>query len=191
MTGNGEQFSVEKYNSLEYCILNRRSIRSFTSDKVSRETIESLLKLAIMAPSGSNSQPWTFVVVDDKHLCKKIKMFSPGLNGEPACMVIICIDLENIGTHNKQHTKEVSATTDIAMAAQNFMLAAFSKGLGTCAVKSFQPSLVREILHMPQRLSPELIVTLGYPQRIPLAPKRKSLDEILYWNSLEDYDDEG
>lgn len=186
MTGDGKHCSVEEHNSLEYCIFNRRSIRSFTADKVSRETVESLLEFAIMAPSGSNAQPWVFVVVDDKYLCDKIKMFSPGLNGEPACMVIICIDLENVGTHNEQHTKEISATTDIAMAAQNFMLAAFSKGLGTCAVKSFQPSLVREILHMPQRFSPELIITVGYPQRMPIAPKRKALEGILYWNAWED-----
>lgn len=186
MIGNEKQCLIDNNKFLKDCIFNRRSIRSFTSDKVSRETIELLLEFAIMAPSGSNAQPWSFIVVDDKHLCNKIKMFSPGLNGEPACIVIFCIDLESIGIHNEQRNKELSATTDLAMAAQNFMLAAYSYSLGTCAVKSFQPSLVREILHIPHRFSPELIVTVGYPQRIPKTPKRKSLDEILYWNAWED-----
>jgi nitroreductase len=44
-------------------IASRRSIRRFRPDPVSRETIERLLTLAGMAPSGSNIQPWSVHVV--------------------------------------------------------------------------------------------------------------------------------
>ena len=44
-------------------IKERRSIRTFTSDPVTREKIEELLKLALQAPSAINLQPWEFTVV--------------------------------------------------------------------------------------------------------------------------------
>jgi nitroreductase len=44
-------------------IQERKSIRAFTSDPISREKIEELLKLSIKAPSAINLQPWEFVVV--------------------------------------------------------------------------------------------------------------------------------
>lgn len=44
-------------------IKERRSIRSFKTDAVSRELIEELLGLTINAPSANNLQPWEFIVV--------------------------------------------------------------------------------------------------------------------------------
>ena len=44
-------------------IKERSSIRAFKPDPVSRETIEEILKLAILAPSAINLQPWEFIVV--------------------------------------------------------------------------------------------------------------------------------
>ncbi len=44
-------------------IKERRSIRAFKPDSVSKDTIEEILKLAILAPSAINLQPWEFVVV--------------------------------------------------------------------------------------------------------------------------------
>ena len=52
----------EVYNT----ILARRSIRSFTDKKVSREDIRILLEAGMAAPSACNLQPWTFIVVDDE-----------------------------------------------------------------------------------------------------------------------------
>jgi nitroreductase len=41
----------------------RKSIRAFKPDPVSKETIEEILKLSILAPSAINLQPWEFHVV--------------------------------------------------------------------------------------------------------------------------------
>ncbi len=53
-------------------IADRRSIRSFSKDAVPRGTIEKILSSAILAPSGTNSQPWHFVVVEDHDLIDKM-----------------------------------------------------------------------------------------------------------------------
>jgi len=47
----------------------RKSIRAFQSKSVDKSVIEELLQAAIMAPSGSNAQPWKFFVVTGQ--CKK------------------------------------------------------------------------------------------------------------------------
>lgn len=44
-------------------IKKRKSIRAYTADPVSKETVQQLLEAAMMAPSGSNTQPWKFYVV--------------------------------------------------------------------------------------------------------------------------------
>lgn len=44
-------------------ILERKSIRAFKPDPVPKETIEAILKLAILAPSAINLQPWEFIIV--------------------------------------------------------------------------------------------------------------------------------
>ncbi len=44
-------------------IRKRKSIRAYKPEPVSREVILELLRAAVMAPSGSNSQPWKFYVV--------------------------------------------------------------------------------------------------------------------------------
>ena len=49
-------------NALE-AIAERRSIRRFQDGPVSRETVETILRAGIQAPSGKNRQPWRFVVV--------------------------------------------------------------------------------------------------------------------------------
>ena len=55
-------------------MLNRRSIRDFSSKEVSDKVIENILKTAISSPSGANKQPWSFVVVKSRDLKKKIRI---------------------------------------------------------------------------------------------------------------------
>lgn len=50
----------------------RRSIRKYISDDVPEELIEQMLEAARLAPSGSNGQPWRFIVVRDAEVRKEI-----------------------------------------------------------------------------------------------------------------------
>ena len=48
-------------------ILQRKSVRSYTSDTIATDVMENLLRAAMAAPSGRNIQPWSFVVLTDKN----------------------------------------------------------------------------------------------------------------------------
>ena len=49
-------------------IQNRRSTRKFTEQLLSPEQVELILKAALMAPASKRSNPWQFVVVEDKEM---------------------------------------------------------------------------------------------------------------------------
>ena len=49
-------------------IYTRRSVRSFTGEAVSRESLMKILKAGMAAPSARNIQPWAFVVVTERGL---------------------------------------------------------------------------------------------------------------------------
>jgi nitroreductase len=53
-------------------IMSRRSIRKYKDKKIPDETITTLLKAAMNAPSAHNNQPWHFIVVDDRETRMKV-----------------------------------------------------------------------------------------------------------------------
>ncbi|MDD4859132.1 MAG: nitroreductase family protein [Dehalococcoidales bacterium] len=72
-------------------IQQRRSIRAFSSQDVSDEMVAQLLEAARLAPSGSNRQPWSFVVVKDAAAKKELRRICAGQHFiEQAPVVIVC-----------------------------------------------------------------------------------------------------
>jgi len=73
----------------------RRSIRSFRNDPVSDATILAMLEAARLAPSGSNRQPWRFIVVTDKEEKRKLRKvcFDQAFIEEAPLVFVCCVDL--------------------------------------------------------------------------------------------------
>ena len=85
-------------------ILKRRSIRNFKPDPVEREKIEKILEAARRAPSWGNTQPWCFIVVQDKarieELANKAAGGQPQVAGAPV-VIVCCINPDAFS--RKQH----------------------------------------------------------------------------------------
>ena len=82
--------------SVKEAIEIRRSIRHFRPDDVPDELIKQVLEAARLAPSGSNIQPWRFLVIRDKEVKKELRRICLEQRFvEEAPVVIICFgDLE-------------------------------------------------------------------------------------------------
>lgn len=174
-------------NAVKSCIYARRSIRRFTEQSVERPLLEELILAGCMAPTGSNLQSWRFVAVDDPALIKMVCAVSPGISGTPPCILALCADEELAMTKGGSLARDQLAVMDLCMAAENIMLLAFERGLGACAIKSFQGVLVHRLLGLPGHIAVHLLLTLGYPAKIPeAAPKRRPLAEILRYNGWEE-----
>ena len=55
---------------------NRRSVRQFSDKPVPLEAIKNIIMTALSAPSGANKQPWTFIIVQDTEIKRKIRVAS-------------------------------------------------------------------------------------------------------------------
>jgi len=162
----------------------RRSIRDYLPTPVPDEILHKLVEAAAWAPSGSNAQLWTFIVVRKRETVHKLKVLSPGIIGEPAAMIVIGRDLERAKQLGIKGTESVTAWMSDGMAAQNIMLLAYELGIGSCAVRSFHPKVVQHLLDLPAWIEPQLIVLLGYPTKEPAIPYRRPLEEMTHWEQF-------
>ena len=65
--------SKEYYNTLMEIITNRVTVRKFDSNyQIPKDHYELILEAARHAPSGANSQPWHFIIVNDKKIKSSI-----------------------------------------------------------------------------------------------------------------------
>ncbi len=178
-------------------LYSRRSIRKYKNDPVPRELVKRLLEAAVMAPSGSNSQPWSFVVIQDK---TQLKNFSDRAK-------VMFIDLMSKYPDPHDYKKLLSdpdfnifynagtliiiygdqspnAYGDCSLAAQNLMLAAHGLGLGSCWI-GFSHALVnspqfKQELGIPESLTAVAPLIIGYSDVVPERYTRKE-PELLVW----------
>ncbi len=99
-------------------IKKRRSIRKFKPDPVPDELINRLLEAARLAPSGSNLQPWRFVVVKSKEARKKLSQATPlTFVTEAPVILACCVDTTSFKHAEKRmrELKEVGAFLGTAL----------------------------------------------------------------------------
>ena len=168
-------------------IKGRRSIRRFTDQEVGRDTLRTLIEAAVWAPSGSNAQAWEFVVLchDDKELMSRMTAFLPGLTTPPPAMIWLCLDRAKEKAKAGKLGLDVMGVMDISMAAQNIMLMAHALGLATCAIGSFNADVARMALELPEHVTPELMLILGYPGEPGFAPPRPPVEQNIHWRKYK------
>lgn len=117
------------------CLLERRSIRSFTDRKIAREDLEKIAKAAVYAPSGMNRQNCIFTVVQNTDIieglaeCLRIKLNrDKDYNFYKPNALILC----------SAPRESMHAIEDCAVAMQNIMLAAHSLGVGSVWINQFK-----------------------------------------------------
>jgi len=163
-------------------IKKRRSIRKYKKENVPKILLLQLIEAAIWAPSGSNVQPWYFIIIDDVNIIEQVNVFSPGLSGEPPNIILICSDRKKAFEKAGILGRDELCVMDISMAAQNIMLLAEEMGLNTCPVKSFNKRAVSKILNLPNYISADLIISIGYSDEITSIPNRINIKEVTFFN---------
>ena len=198
---------------LEHC-LRRRSVREFSDRAVPRELIEMAVKTAATAPSGANTQPWKFVVVDDPALKRQIRLAaeeeereSYGHRMPPAWLA----DLEELGTDWHKEFLEVApylivvfkekyrlidgvqkknyyADESVGIAAGFLLAAIHNAGLASLTHTPSPMNFLREILQRPVNEVPYLLIPVGYPAQNAVVPdiRKKSFGEVCLFNTESD-----
>jgi nitroreductase len=184
-----------------------RSIRKFRPDPIPEDKLKIVLKSASKAASGSNTQPWEFVVVRDAKVKARLKEpmlrtwlarlagstgMSPRMKGvyddatemlrnteKVPAIIYCCADLNRVGK-----SEEVRYAS-IYPAVQNLMLAAHALGLATCLTVHGSTSTrgepeVKRILSIPDHVKVACLVYLGYPAVRLGPPKRKPIENFVH-----------
>jgi len=159
-------------------IKGRRSIRKYKADPVPEELMRRLVEAGQWAPTGANRQNWKFIAVTDPKLMRSVKRISPMMWGEAPAAILVCQDL----TRSRAPPEGGSGGTT-GFASQNIMLAAYSLGLGTCAIGGFNRVAARDLLDVPNDMAPLLLITVGYPDETPEVRPRRPFSEVAYLNS--------
>jgi len=173
----------------------RQSIRHYNGQPVEREKLEMCLEAARLAPSASNSQPWTFVVVDDHELKEKVarETYSRlvAFNKfvlQAGAVVVMVIEkpgvIAQIGGVIKN--KEFSLI-DIGMAAEHCCLQASELGQGTCMLGWFNEAPVKTLLRIPPSKTIGLLIAVGYPAGglVMKEKVRKPFEQVVKYNSYQ------
>lgn len=169
-------------------ILTRRSIRKYTEQKISHEEIEEIIKAAQFAPSAHNKQPWEFLVIEDAETLTNLRNVQrwTSFAKNASCAIVVCGNTDVAFSRDKEDEKWDYADIDCSLAAQNLMLAAHAKGIGTCFCGASPMPLVldglREMLNLPQNIRPVGIIVMGYPDEQPAEPKGRYAPEKIHWN---------
>jgi len=159
----------------------RRSVRRYCPDPVPEEMIEQVLEAGRWAPSASNRQPWTFVVVRDEELRRQVAQnaayyFIRWAHVSDAPLIIaLCGDARNAIYRQFLHE-------DIGLAGSQMMLQAAALGLGTCWVGGLDRKAIAAILKLPAHLEVVGLLTVGFPDEDPPPPGRKPLSEIVHYD---------
>ena len=158
-------------------ILTRRSVRHFTTEDVSEEDLEEILKCAMYAPSANNRQPWHFIVINSRQLLNKIPdihPYSKCLYEAPAA-IVVCGD-DNLSNHQESWIQGCSAAT------QNILLAARAKSLGSVWLGVYpnetRINAIRGILELPDHIHPLSLIAIGHPDETPITNERYNPDRI-------------
>lgn len=143
-------------------IFTRRSIRKFTGQPVSDETVKVLLQAAMSAPSARNEQPWEFIVIRDKAILEQFPGFHPFAKHVPDAPVAIVIC-----GNTKLEAQAGLWALDCSNATMNILLAAHSMGLGAVWTTLYpyeqRMTGARKLLNIPDNIIPLAIVPVGYP----------------------------
>ncbi len=182
----------------------RRSVRAFSDEAIPLDVVRACIATAALAPSGANKQPWTFVLVSDPELKRRIRVAAeeeerafyggraadqwledlaplntdankPFLEHAPA---LIAVFAHRYGPNGSKHYY-VQESVGIAC---GFLLAALHHaGLATLTHTPSPMGFLSKVLGRPDHERPFLLIPVGYPADNCVVPDitRKPLDEIM------------
>ena len=163
-------------------IHNRKSVRQFTSEPVSEENIESMLRAAMAAPTAVNYQPWRFVVITEREqldAMAEILPYAKMLRQAPLAIVVCGETTWFEGRENPYWQQDCSAAT------QNILLTAEALGLGAVWTGVYpNMELARplgELLGLPSNVQPLCTIPIGHHDG-STQPRDKWKPENIHYN---------
>ena len=195
------QEMITQSNELMKEMLNRRSIRDFSSEEIPEMVIKNVLKTAMAAPSGANKQPWKFVVVKDENIKKKIRIAAekeekkfyehrateewlkdlnkfgtdwnkPFLENAPALIIVFRQSYDNSRGGRR---KNYYVNESVGIACGFLLMALQNAGLVSLTHTPSPMGFLERILKRPKNEKAYLLIPVGFPAKnaeVPILNKK-------------------
>ena len=170
------------------CIMGRRSIRQYTEQPVSHETLAQIVETASYAPSWKHTQIVRYIAVEGETKAKLAACTSTFPNNgkimENAPMVVAITVIkgrcgfERDGSYTTKRGDSWQMY-DAGVASEAFCLAAYEQGLGTVIMGIFDQEEAAKVLEIPDDRDLIALIPIGYPAEAPVAPRRKPVEDLL------------
>lgn len=177
-------------DSFSELVKRRQSNRAYLNKHVDKDKVLQCIEAARLAPSACNSQPWRFIIADNPELKSKVAQTTSNkllplnhfTNQAPVLIVLVNEGSNFTATLGNKIKNRNFSLIDIGIAAEHFCLQAEELGLGTCMIGWFKEQELKQLLGIPEKKRPELIITLGYPADEFRVKKRKKIENIISYN---------
>lgn len=177
---------------------NHMSIRKYQDKPVDRDTVDTIIKCAQMAPTSSHFQAYTIIEVKDPEKRKFLAEVAGGQKWvvEAPLVLLFCADLNRGKKYYEGTEKAVFSNTecytvaviDASLAMQKAFIAAQSLGLGGVVVGGIRNDVeaLSKKFQLPDMVAPLYLLCLGYPDEEPGLKPRLPQEEI---HKIDYYDD--
>jgi nitroreductase len=200
-------YSGDLFESYSNCISQRRSLRKFSDKPVDISIIENIIKVASLAPSGANKQPWHFCVVTDSKIKSEIRKAAEkeeyenysnrmseewledlkkfGTNWEKqflelAPVLIVVFKKSYDLDSNGKKNKNYYVSESVGIACGFLINAIHMAGLVTLTHTPSPMDFLQKILNRPPNEKPYLLLPVGYAHEDSTVPdiSKKPSDQI-------------
>ncbi len=163
-------------------IRTKRAIRDFAPDPIPEEALLKILNAGRLAGSSKNSQPWHFVVLQDRaHLqaLSECGQWAGHLAGAAVGVALVTGDWR----------ERWPVAFDLGRAAQNMMLTAHEMGIGSVIANIYDMDRAHALLQLPDDKMCYAAISFGYPadpqalQRPPRTGRKRALAEVVHWET--------
>ena len=178
---------------------SHRSIRKYRPEPVGDDLLIDILNSARQAPTSSNLQAYSIIVVKNLERKKKLAHYCGDQPWVESCPVflVMCPDLHRIervcrlrGYQFNDRYIEIFivAIVDTALVAQNIAVAAEASGLGICMIGGIRnnPDDVCQLLKLPDRVFPLVGICLGYAETAGMTKPRLTPEIVIHQEEYQE-----
>jgi nitroreductase len=183
-------------------LLNRRTIRRYSSEPVDDNTLNDILKTGCRTSTTGNMQLYSIIITRDEEKKKELSPlhFNQKMITEAPVVLTFCADFNRFDKWCRFRNAEpgydnflsfMTAAIDALLVAQTVCIAAESRGLGICylGTTTYMAHKIIEVLDLPTSVVPVTTVTLGWPAENPDQADRLPLEAVVHNETYKDYDD--
>ena len=187
-------------NAIEV-MMNHRSIRKFTKEKVDRKLMEEIVACGLRASNTGNMQLYSVIATQEEPLRTELCQLHFGQCATAPLWLTVCVDVNRYHHYCRVNGCDepygnllwlLSGLVDASLFAQNLCVAAESKGLGFCylGTVNYNTEKIAQLLQCPSGVVPVIAIAMGHPAEEGRMSERLGCDAVLHGEVYHDPTDD-